>query len=171
MCGAPATNTTAITTRPQGNQWLRPHWDPAFYSIQRKRLGLTLPEKKSFLIQVCDDHYASDEGELRMRAITTFLLTIVASVSIFVIMFAGADYWAGRGIGSWVQVYFLVLGASILVGIIAFRPNPLESAVNIIGFDFDIQYVWFKIKDSQYRNRFIEENGMSAELVNWIVKA
>jgi hypothetical protein len=130
-----------------------------------------MSEKKSFLIQVCENHHAIDDGEMRMRAITSFLLTVVASVSIFVIMFTGADYWAGRGISSWVYTYFLVLGASILVGVIAFRPNALESAVNIIGFDFDVQYVWFKLKDSEYRNRFIVENEMSAELVNWIVKA
>ncbi|TFH02585.1 MAG: hypothetical protein E4H14_17515 [Candidatus Thorarchaeota archaeon] len=170
VCGEPATNTTAISTRPQQKSWLRPHWDPAFYARDRQRLGLTFAEKKSFLIQVCENHHASDDAELRMRSITALLLTIVASVSIFVIMFAGADVWAGRGISPWVQSYFLVLSASFLVGFLAFRPNPLESAVNIIGFDFDVQYVWFKLKDVQYRNKFIEENEMNAELVNWIVK-
>ena len=170
VCGAPATTTTALSTSPQNNRWLRPSWDPGFYARDRKRLGLTLAEKKSFLIQVCDEHHITDEGELRMRTITSILLTIVASSSIFVIMFAGADFWAGRGISPWVQSYFLVLIVSILVGIIAFRPNPLESAVGIIGFDFDVQYVWFKLKDSQYRDKFIQENEMNAELVNWIVK-
>jgi len=171
VCGEPATNTTSITTRPQSKRWLRPHWDPGFYARDRKRLGLTMAEKKSFLIQVCENHHATDEGQYRMRAITSFLLTVVASVSIFVIMLAGSDFWAGRAIGSWVYAYFLVLGASILVGVIAFRPNALESAVNIIGFDFDVQYVWLKIKDADYRNRFIAENEMNAELVNWVVKA
>jgi len=171
VCGAPATATTTVSTRPQQKRWLRPHWAPGFYARDRKRLGLTMAEKKSFLIQVCENHHATDDAELRMRAITTFLLTIVASVSIFVIMFAGSDIWAGRGIAPWVYGYFLVLGASTLVGSIAFRPNALESAVNIIGFDFDVQYVWFKLKNPEYRNRFISENEMSAELVNWIVKA
>lgn len=129
-----------------------------------------MAEKKNFLVQVCDHHNASDEGNYRMRAISSFLLTVVASLSIFVIMFTGADYWAGRGISSWVYSYFFVLAASILVGVIAFRPNALESAVNIIGFDFDVQYVWFKLKDPEYRNKFIAENEMNAELVNWIVK-
>jgi hypothetical protein len=46
----------------------------------------------------------------------------------------------------------------------------LESAINIVGFDFDLQYVWFKLKDEQYRNKFLAENEMTAELVNWIVK-
>jgi len=130
-----------------------------------------MAEKKSFLVQVCENHHATDDGEIRMRTITAILLTIVASVSVFVFMFAGADIWAGHGIRPWVYAYFLVLGASILVGGLAFRPNALETAVNIIGFDFDVQYVWFKLKDTQYRNKFIEENEMSAELVTWIVKA
>jgi hypothetical protein len=85
-------------------------------------------------------------------------------------MFAGAEYWAGNGIGAWVQGYLFVLLASILIGIVAFKPNPLESSFNIIGFDFDVQYVWVKIKNANYRDLFIEENKMSAELVNWIVK-
>jgi hypothetical protein len=171
VCGAPATHTTSISTRPQTNRWLRPEWDPGFYSRDRKRLGLTMAEKKNFRVHVCDHHNASDEGNYRMRAISSFLLTVVASLSIFVIMFTGADYWAGRGISPWVYSYFFVLAASILIGIIAFRPNALESAVNIIGFDFDVQYVWFKLKDPEYRNRFITENEMNAELVNWVVKA
>ena len=170
VCGEPATTTTAISTRPQSKRWLRPQWDPGFLASDRKRLGLTLAEKKSFLVQVCENHHASDDGEARMRGITSFILTVVASVSIFVFMFAGADIWAGHGIRLWVQSYFWILGASILVGFIAFRPNPLEASVNIIGFDFDVQYVWFKLKDEHYRNRFIEENQMNAELVNWIVK-
>ena len=171
VCGKPATNSASISTRPQNKRWLRPHWNPAFYARDRKRLGLTLDEKKVFLIQVCEHHHATDDAEYRFRAITSFLLTVVASISIFVFMFGGADFWAGRGIPNWVYAYFLILSASILIGIIAFRPNALESAVNIIGFDFDVQYVWFRLKDEQYRNKFLAENEMNAELVNWIVKA
>ncbi|TFG31185.1 hypothetical protein EU528_06860 [Candidatus Thorarchaeota archaeon] len=170
VCGEPATTITWITTRPQNKRWLRPHWDPGFYARDRKILGISLAEKKSFPIHVCENHHANDDGEWRMRGITSLLLTIVASTSIFVIMFAGSDIWAGRGISPWVQGYLLVLGASVLIGIIAFRPNALESAVNIIGFDFDVQYVWFKLRDPQYRNSFLQENGLVAELVNWIVK-
>jgi len=129
-----------------------------------------MPEKKSFQLQVCEEHQSADEGYWRMRGITSLILTIVASVSIFVIMFAGADLWAGRELSPWVGSYLLVLSASVLAGIIVFRPNALEASFNIIGFDFDVQYVWLKLKDPQYRNDFISANEMSAELVNWIVK-
>jgi len=105
-----------------------------------------------------------------MRGITSLVLTIVASVSIFVIMFAGADLWAGRELSPWVGSYLLVLSASVLAGIIVFRPNALEASFNIIGFDFDVQYVWLKLKDPGYLNDFVSENEMNAELVNWVVK-
>ncbi len=170
VCGEPATTTTCITTSPKIKRWLRPHWDPAFSASSRKHLGLTLPEKKNFLIQVCDKHQVADDGEWKLRSISLFFATIVASISVFVLMFAGSDIWAGYGIRPWVLGYFLILAVSLLVGFIAFRPNALESAVKIIGFDFDIQYVWFYIKNVEYRRKLIEENGMSVELVNWIVK-
>ncbi len=86
-------------------------------------------------------------------------------------MFAGSDIWNGYGIRPWVLGYILVLAISIIVGYLAFRPSLLESAVKIIGFDFDVQYVWLYLKDLEYRGKFIEENEMNAELVSWIVKA
>ena len=105
-----------------------------------------------------------------MRSISAILLTVVASLSVFVFMFAGSDFWAGRGIRPWVQGYLIVLAASALIGYFAFRPNALESSVKIVGFDFDIQYAWLYLKNIEYREKFLEENGMSTELVNWIVK-
>lgn len=170
VCGKPATTTTWVSTRPHTKNGLRPQWNPAYFPSQRKRLGLKLPEKKSFQLRVCEDHQAADEGYWRMRGITSLVLTIVASVSIFVIMFAGADLWAGRELSPWVGSYLLVLSASVLAGIIVFRPNALEASFNIIGFDFDVQYVWLKLKDPGYLNDFVSENEMNAELVNWVVK-
>ena len=171
VCGELTTTITCITTGPQTKRWLRPQWDPAFMPGSSKRLGLTLPEKKNFLVQVCDKHQVTDDGEWRMRVISAIVVTIIASISIFVLMFAGSDIWVGLGIRPWVQGYFLILTASIIVGYLAFRPNPLESAVKIIGFDFDVQYVWLYLKNEEYRRKLIEENGMNVELVNWIVKA
>ncbi len=171
VCGEPATTTSLITTSPKSKRYLRPHWDPAFSSRSRKRLGLSLPQKKSFHIPVCESHEIIDEGEWRLRCIVSLFVAVVASFSIFVIMFAGSDIWNGYGIRPWVLGYILVLAISIIVGYLAFRPSLLESAVKIIGFDFDVQYVWLYLKDLEYRGKFIEENEMKAELVSWIVKA
>jgi hypothetical protein len=170
VCGKPATTTTWVSIRPHTKNGLRPQWDPNHFPSSRKRLGLKLTEMRSFQLHVCEDHQASDDGYWRMRGLTSLILTIVASVSIFVIMFAGSDLWAGRGLSPWVGSYILVLTASIFAGIIVFRPNALEDSFNIVGFDFDVQYVWLKLKDPQYRNKFISANEMNAELVNWVVK-
>ena len=166
VCGEPPTATTLITTSPKKKRYLRPQWDPAFYS----QSGLSLPQKKTFLIPVCDDHEMLDDGEWRLRGIVSLFVAVVASSSIFVLMFAGSDIWNGYGIRPWVPGYFLILAISIILGYFAFRPNVLESAVKIIGFDFDVQYVWLYLKNPEYRRKFIEENKMNAELVSWIVK-
>ena len=166
VCGEPPTATTLITTSPKRKRYLRPQWDPAFYS----QSGLSLPQKKTFLIPVCDDHEMLDDGVWRLRGIVSLFVAVVASSSIFVLMFAGSDIWNGYGIRPWVPGYFLILAISIILGYFAFRPNVLESAVKIIGFDFDVQYVWLNLKNPEYRRKFIEENKMNAELVSWIVK-
>jgi len=170
VCGEPTTATTLITTSPKSKRYLRPHWDPAFYSRSRKRLGLSSPQKKTFLVPVCNSHEIVDDGDWRMRSIAFLFVAVIASSSIFVLMFAGSDIWNGYGIRPWVPGYFLVLAISIIVAYLVFRPNVLESAVKIVGFDFDIQHVWFYLKNPEYRRRFIEENEMNAELVSWIVK-
>ncbi len=167
VCGESSTTTTLITTSPKRKRYLRPQMDPAYYSESRK---LPLLQKKSFLIPVCDDHEMFDDDEWRLRGIVSLFVAVVASSSIFVLMFAGSDIWNGYGIKPWVQGYFLVLAISIIVGYLVFRPNVLESAVKIIGFDFHVQYVWLYLKNPEYRRKFIEENKMNAELVSWIVK-
>ncbi|MHA1863647.1 MAG: hypothetical protein ACTSWA_07750 [Candidatus Thorarchaeota archaeon] len=170
VCGEPTTTTTLITTSPKKKRYLRPQWDPAFSSQSRKRLGLSLPQKKTFPIPVCESHETSDDGEWRLRGIVSLFVAVIASSLIFVFMFAGSDIWNGYGIRPWVPGYFLVLAFSIIIGYLAFRPSLLECAVKIIGFDFDVQYVWLYLKDPKYRRNFISENEMTAELVSWIVK-
>ena len=60
--------------------------------------------------------------------------------------------------------------SEIILGYFSFRPNALESAFEIVGFDFDVQYVWLKLKNPDYREKFVQENPMNVELVNWIIK-
>jgi len=170
VCGEPPTTTTLLTTSPKRKRYLRPHWDPAFFPRSRKHLGLSMPQKKTFHILVCVNHEILDNGEWRLRGIVSLFVAVIASSSIFVLMFAGSDIWNGYGIRPWVPGYFLILAISIIAGYLAFRPNVLESAVKIIGFDFDVQYVRFNLKDLEYRRKFMEENQMNAELVSWIVR-
>ncbi len=53
---------------------------------------------------------------------------------------------------------------------IAFRPNVLQRAVKIVGFDPGMQNILIVFKDKPYRDMLIQENPMTTELVSWIVK-
>ncbi len=119
---------------------------------------------------VCDDHSVSDNAELRVRGLSSIVASIVAGISIFALIYAGADYWVGRPVSPWVFSYLIILSLSLLFVYLAFRPSALEASFKIIGFDFDLQYVWFAMSNSIYRDQFIQENPLDAELVSWIVK-
>ena len=127
-------------------------------------------ETKSFLVDVCEDHAVSDNAEMRVRALSSVIASIVAGASFFALLYAGSDYWAGRPVSPWVYSYLLILGLSLLFVYVSFRPSGLESAFKIIGFDFELQHVWLAMKNTSYRDTFMKENSMSAELVRWIVK-
>jgi TRAP-type C4-dicarboxylate transport system permease small subunit len=131
---------------------------------------MTNAETKSFLVDVCEDHSVSDSAEMRMRSLTSIIASIVAGISIFALIYAGADYWVGRPVSPWVYSYLLILGFSLFFVYIAFRPSALEASFRIIGFDFDLQYVWFAMSNPMYRSLFVKENPFDAELVSWIVK-
>jgi hypothetical protein len=136
----------------------------------RGRNQILNAEVKSFLVDVCDDHSISDNAEMKARTLSTVLASIVAGVSVFALMYAGADYWAGNTLSPWVYTYLLILGMSLLFAYVSFRPTALEASFRIIGFDFDLQHVWLAMRNPNYRNLFVNENPVSAELVTWIVK-
>ena len=121
-------------------------------------------------MDVCDEHTISDNAELRARGLSSIIASIVAGVSIFALIYAGADYWLGRPVSPWVFSYLLVLGLSLLFVYISFRPSALESSFRIIGFDFELQHVWLALNNPAYRNSFMSENQLDSELVTWIVK-
>lgn len=105
-----------------------------------------------------------------MRGLSSIVASIVAGISIFALIYAGADYWVGRPVSPWVFSYLIILSLSLLFVYLAFRPSALEASFKIIGFDFDLQYVWFAMSNSMYRDQFVQENSLDAELVSWIVK-
>ncbi|MFW9810283.1 MAG: hypothetical protein ACFFE6_12975 [Candidatus Thorarchaeota archaeon] len=168
VCGAPAKKHARISTTPRRKVWLRPHWDPQFDWKSKSRLENA--EIKSFLVDVCEDHEMSDDAEFRLRGLSLFLASVISGISVFALMFAGSDYWAGRPVSPWVYSYVVILFLSLLLGYIAFRPSPLEASIRIIGFDFEMQHVWIKLKNPEYRDQLMSENPMAVELVNWVVK-
>lgn len=168
VCGAPATQTARISTNPGRKIWLRPYWDPKLNPWGKNHL--TNAETKSFLIDVCEDHAISDNAEMRVRGLSSIIASIVAGASFFALIYAGADWWAGRPVSPWVYSYLLILAFSFLFVYLSFRPSALEASFKIIGFDFELQHVWFELQNPTYRDTFMKENPMSAELVSWIVK-
>ncbi|MFW9961176.1 MAG: hypothetical protein ACFFDV_09165 [Candidatus Thorarchaeota archaeon] len=171
VCCSPSTSTTLISATPRSKQWLRPHWNPTFYASDRRRISLQPPASKSFLVHVCEEHHITDEGNFRMRGLSMLLAAILGGMSIFALIFTGYDLSSGRGIHPIAAIYIVALFLSLVFGYVAFRPTALEASVKIIGFDFDIQNVWFQFENPEYRMRFIEENQMGSEIVNWIVMA
>ena len=107
---------------------------------------------------------------MRVRGLSSIIASIVAGASFFALIYAGADWWAGRPVSPWVYSYLLILAFSFLFVYLSFRPSALEASFKIIGFDFELQHVWFELQNPTYRDTFMKENPMSAELVSWIVK-
>jgi hypothetical protein len=147
VCCSPSTSTIQITTTPQSKQWLRPHWNSAFYAGNRRGLGFLVPAAKSFLVPVCEEHTFSDDGTIRMRGLAMLLAALLSGMSVFALIFVGYDISSGRGIHPLSIIYIMGLVLSLAFGYIAFRPNALESSIRIIGFDFDMQHVWLQFKN------------------------
>jgi hypothetical protein len=125
---------------------------------------------KSFVLDVCEDHEMSDNAELKLRGISMIIASIIAGVSIFALIYAGSDFWLGRPVSPWVYSYIFILSLSLLLGYVAFRPSALEASVKIIGFDFEQQYVWLRLKNRGYLEQLLSDNPMDTELVNWVIK-
>ena len=89
---------------------------------------------------------------------------------LFGLMFLGDAFYRGRPIPFWSVVFGVFFGLSMFLTWFAFRPNALERAVQILGFDPGMQNVLVVFKSQSYRETVIQDNPMSSELVSWIVK-
>jgi hypothetical protein len=125
---------------------------------------------KSFVVDVCEDHEMADNAELKLRGLSMVIASLISGVSIIALIYAGSDYWLGRPVSPWVYSYLFILSLSLLLGYVAFRPSALEASIKIIGFDFEQQYVWLRLKNQGYMEQLLAENPMDTELVNWVVK-
>ncbi|NHI87925.1 MAG: hypothetical protein EAX87_00295 [Candidatus Thorarchaeota archaeon] len=168
VCGAPATTCTRISTHPRKKIWLHPASDAKFLATKEQQLANA--ETKSFLVDVCADHTISDNAEMRARTLSILVASLMVCISIFALIYAGADVWAGRPISPWIYSYAAIFLGSLFLAYISFRPSAFETAFKIIGFDFELQNVWIMLSNSSYRELFVEENPLSSELVNWVVK-
>ncbi len=171
VCCAPSISMSRITATHQNTRWMRPQWNPAFYSGERKRIGLPAPLTQSLLLHECEEHHITDDGNARMRCLAMFFAAFLSGLSVFALIFVGYDLSSGRGIHPIAGAYLIGLSLSLIFGYIAFQPNPLEASIRIIGFDLDFQHVWLQLKNAEYRRQFVEENPTTTELVNWVEMA
>ncbi|MFW9815687.1 MAG: hypothetical protein ACFFEW_07140 [Candidatus Thorarchaeota archaeon] len=167
VCGAPATKYAGISSSSR-KVWLRPHWDPRF-GVRRNR-SVEDVSAKSFIVDVCEDHVMTDNAELKLRGLSTLIASIISGVSLIALIYAGSDYWLGRPVSPWVYSYLFILSLSLFLVYLAFKPSALESSIKIIGFDFERQYVWLRLKNHEYLDQLLAQNPMDTELVNWVVK-
>jgi len=89
----------------------------------------------------------------------------------FALLTLGSNLWLGKTSDAWVYGVVILAIASFILSIAAFRPKPIESAVRIVGFDAGFQNIWLDFKNRAYRDEFMKENPMTAELVSWILRA
>lgn len=171
ICGDSASKTTRITTTPGKKRYIRPEWDPLLHqSMKRSMGGIPQDETKTLVAHVCDEHYRSDEGDTNYKLLCFIGDGCLSAVLLFALLITGGNIWNGRPIDPYffaiVGIFFIAIGFTIY----AFRAAPLQSAIKIVGFDMGLQTIWIQFKLSEYRDAFIKENQMHAELVQWIIR-
>ncbi len=170
ICGAKATRPARVAATPGKNRPLRAPY-PVLYPSARRGLGIIPPETKSLLLNVCDEHYKSDEGDSNYKVVCFVGNGLLAAAFMFALFVIGSDLWIGRELDPLPLSILVIFPISLLVTIIAFRAGPLAASVRIVGFDSHLQNVWLNFRRSDYRDAFMEENTMNAELVRWIIRS
>ncbi len=133
-----------------------------------KGARLSGPGTRSMLVYVCDEHYQPDDERERGKCLCAATTGILISLLLVEVIFASGDLSLGRPVSIGLPLVIVLLGVSMILAILIFRPSELEMYVKIIGFDLGITCVWLRLRNPEYRDVFMEENLMHAELVNWI---
>ncbi len=171
VCTSEATNRIRVLAYPNKEQYLRPGWNPGHTPSARRRLDIPTPDSRTFLVPVCSDHYHIGNIDWRLK----IMCVLGNGISFSLLFFAWLNLANALMMESRIQ--FWIFGAGIFFAVtilaipLAFGRNKLRNSFQIIGFDSDAQNVWFQLTNDNYRERFVEENAMDAELVNWVKRA
>jgi len=130
---------------------------------------MSLSEAQTFIVPVCEDHYYGDESKCRLRLLCVVADGILMAMFFLAFLIMGSNFWLGRVNPFWVYLVLGVFVVAMALSYLAFKSNQFESAFRIVGFDADLQHVWLKLKNHEYRDALLNENPMSSELVNWII--
>ncbi len=129
------------------------------------------PEMKVLRVQVCEDHADPDAGTDRYQTLCIIIDGLLIGFLFMGLLFIGDRYWRGRPISFWPFLFIGLFGLAMVLTKVAFMPNAVAKAVRIVGFDTGMQNVLIAFKNPTYRDEFMKENQMTAELVSWILKA
>ena len=172
VCGASASILSRITLVTGKSKYLNRSWDPSYtpsLSISARR-SLPAPTLKVLPIYVCENHYHTDDGEDRYKSLCFIVDGLALAFFVFGLLFLGDSFHRGRPIPFWTVAFSVFFAFSMFLTWIAFRPNALQRAVQIIGYDPGVQNILLVFKDESYRNAVIQDNPMTTELVSWIIK-
>ena len=170
VCGAPASILSRITLSSTSSNYLNRAWDPRYSTYGRTRQDLPQPKLRVLPIYVCEDHHYTDEGVDRYKSCCFIIDGFAMAFFFFGLMFLGDSFYRGRPIPFWSVAFSAFFAVSMLFTWIAFRPNALQRAVRIVGFDPGMQNILLVFNDKSYREAVIKDNPMTTELVSWIVK-
>ncbi len=169
VCGSPATTDTLVTVTPGRKQYLSASWDPVYIVPRLRRTFIRSHEMVRFSVPVCDYHNYLDETEWRYKTLCLISDGLCAVATVLAYLVLGGTLWHNEPIPFWVVGMIMMFVVFMALTRLAFRPNPFQRSFGIVGFDAGVQNVLFKFKNKKYRQAFMRENPMIAELINWIV--
>jgi hypothetical protein len=153
-----------------GRQYLRPSWEYVYGPYVRRRYESKQSEMKVLPIQVCEDHAHPDDGTDRYQSLCLIIDGLLMAFVFFSLLIIGDSISRASPIPSWAFLNIGLFGIALLISAVAFSPNVLEKSVSVIGFDPGMQNILIAFKRSDYREQFMNENHMTAELVRWIMR-
>ncbi len=171
VCGAPATKVVRMKITKTGKQYLRRSWQYTYSPYLRFKQRTNMSDVKVLPIQVCEDHANPDDGTDRYQTLCIIVDGLLMAFVTFSLLIIGDKISRGFTIDFWPALYISLFGVALLLTAIAFRPNVIEKAVAIKGFDPGMQNILLSFKRSDYREQFMHTNQMTAELVSWIVRS
>ena len=166
ICEAPATRIIRMNIAKAGKIPLRPSLD----YLSPRRQGIHPSELQILPIQVCENHSDPYAGTDRYQSYCIIIDGLLLATVMFSYFVIGDSISRARPIPIWAFLYLGLFGIALLLTAVAFSPNALEKHVKIIGFDPGQQNVLIAFKRSDYREQFMNENQMTAELVSWIMR-
>ncbi len=167
VCGTPATNLVRMNITKAGKIPLRPSMD----YLSPRRQGIQQSELKFLPIQVCENHSDPYSGTDRYQSLCIIVDGVLLTALVLSLLIIGDSISRASPIPLWAFLYIGLFGAAMLFSAVAFSPNALEKSVKILGFDGGMQNVLISFKRSDYRELFMNENQMTAELISWIMRS